>query len=45
MKRPTFAEFKEKTLANGKTRKEYEALSFAYDLRKILLILALLINT
>ncbi len=39
MKRPTFAEFKEKALANGETRKEYEALSFAYDLRKKLIAL------
>ena len=39
MTRPTFAEFKEKALANSEVRKEYEALSLAYDIRKKLITL------
>ena len=39
MTRPTLAEFKEKALANSEVRKEYEALSLAYDLRKKLIAL------
>jgi transcriptional regulator with XRE-family HTH domain len=35
--RPTFTQFKEKALANSEVRKEYEALSLAYDLRKKLI--------
>ena len=39
MTRPTFAEFREKALANNEVREEYEALSLAYDLRKKLIAL------
>ena len=38
-KRPTFARFKEKALENSEVRKEYEALAFTYQLRKISLAL------
>ena len=37
MTRPTFQEFKKKALAGPQVRKEYEALSMAYDLRKKLI--------
>ena len=37
--RPTFAQFKKKALHNNEVKKEYEALSFVYQLRKILLAL------
>ena len=37
MTRPTFAKFKEKALGNSEVKKEYEALSVAYDLRKKLI--------
>ena len=37
--RPTFAKFKEKALENGEVKKEYEALTPTYQLRKILLAL------
>lgn len=39
MTRPTFAEFKQKALANNEVRKEYEALSPIYQLRKQLIAL------
>ena len=38
-KRPKFAGFKEKALENTEVRKEYEALSNTYQLRKILFAL------
>ena len=37
MTRPTFAEFRKKALANSEVKKEYEALSLAYKLRKELI--------
>ncbi len=37
MTRPTFLKFKEKALRNDQVKKEYEALSVAYDLRKKLI--------
>ncbi|MEL6490227.1 MAG: helix-turn-helix transcriptional regulator [Cyanobacteria bacterium J06621_3] len=37
MSRPTFEAFKTKALANSEVRKEYEALSVIYDLRKKLI--------
>ncbi len=37
MIRPTFKNFKEKALTNSQVRKEYEALSLAYDVRKKLI--------
>ena len=37
MTRPTFTKFKAKALANEEVKKEYEALSLAYDLRKKLI--------
>jgi predicted transcriptional regulator len=37
--RPTFAEFKQKALANSEVKKEYEALSSVYKLRKQLVAL------
>lgn len=37
MTRPTFTRFKEKALENLEVKKEYEALSVAYDLRKKLI--------
>ncbi|WP_319420537.1 helix-turn-helix domain-containing protein [Pleurocapsa sp. FMAR1] len=37
MTRPTLANFREKALANNEVKKEYEALSVAYDLRKKLI--------
>ncbi|MEM6598838.1 MAG: helix-turn-helix transcriptional regulator [Cyanobacteria bacterium P01_C01_bin.69] len=37
MNRPTFEEFKEKALANSDVKKEYEALSVIYELRKKLI--------
>ncbi|AOY80610.1 helix-turn-helix transcriptional regulator [Moorena producens JHB] len=37
MSRPTFAKFKEKALVNSEVKKEYEALTVAYDLRKKLI--------
>lgn len=39
MTRPTFAEFKKKALANSEVKKEYDALSLAYKLRKELIVL------
>ena len=39
MTHPTFAEFKEKALANSEVRKEYDALSSVYKLRKQLIAL------
>lgn len=37
MTRPIFVEFKEKALANSEVKKEYEALSHVYKLRKQLI--------
>ena len=37
MTRPIFSKFKEKALANEEVKKEYEALTLAYDLRKKLI--------
>ena len=37
MRRPTFAEFKEKALQNPEVREEYESLSADYGLRKKLI--------
>ena len=37
MTRPTLANFKEQALTNSEVKKEYEALSVAYDLRKKLI--------
>lgn len=37
MTRPTLAKFKEKALTNSEVKKEYEALSVAYNLRKQLI--------
>ncbi len=39
MIRPTFAEFKQKALANSEVKKEYDALSPVYKLRKQLIAL------
>ncbi len=39
MTRPTFSQFREKALNNEEVRKEYEAISLAYDLRKKLIAL------
>ena len=39
MTRPTFAEFKQKALANSEVKKEYDALSPVYKLRKQLITL------
>ena len=39
MTRPTFAKFKQKALANSEVKKEYEALSPVYKLRKQLTVL------
>ena len=39
MTRPTFAEFREKALANSEVREEYEAISLAYNLRNKLIAL------
>ena len=39
MTRPTFSQFREKALKNEEVRKEYEAISLAYDLRKKLIAL------
>ncbi len=39
MTRPTFSQFREKALKNEEVRKEYEASSLAYDLRKKLIAL------
>ena len=39
MTRPTFAEFKQKALANSEVKKEYDALSPVYKLRKKLIAL------
>ena len=37
MTRPIFSKFKEKALANEEVKKEYEALTLAYDLRRKLI--------
>ena len=37
--RPTFDKFKKKALENSEVKKEYEALTLTYQLRKILLSL------
>ncbi|MGL4759626.1 MAG: helix-turn-helix domain-containing protein [Patescibacteria group bacterium] len=39
MTRPTFAEFKQKALASSEVKKEYEALSSVYKIRKQLIAL------
>jgi DNA-binding XRE family transcriptional regulator len=39
MTRPTLEHFKEKALTNSEVKKEYEALSLTYDLRKKLITL------
>ena len=39
MTRPTFDEFRQKALANSEVRKEYDALSPVYKLRKQLIAL------
>lgn len=39
MTRPTFAEFKQKALTDSEVKKEYEALSPVYKLRKQLIAL------
>ena len=39
MTRPTFTEFKQKALSNSEVKKEYEALSPVYKLRKQLIAL------
>lgn len=39
MTRPTFSEFKQKALANSEVKKEYDALSPVYKLRKQLIAL------
>lgn len=39
MTRPTFAEFERKALANDEVKKEYDALSTVYKLRKELITL------
>ena len=39
MTRPTFAEFKQKALANSEVKEEYEALSSVYKLRQQLIAL------
>ena len=39
MTRPTFKKFKQKALANNEVKKEYEALSPVYELRKQLIAL------
>ncbi|MDJ0632667.1 MAG: helix-turn-helix transcriptional regulator [Xenococcaceae cyanobacterium MO_188.B29] len=39
MNRPTFTEFKRKALANSEVKREYEALSPLYKLRKELIAL------
>lgn len=39
MTRPTFAQFKQKALANPEVHQEYEALALSYELRKNLIAL------
>ena len=39
MSRPTFADFKQEALSNPETKKEYDSLELAYELRKRLISL------
>lgn len=38
-KRPTFAKFKKKALANPKVKKEYDALAAAFDMKRQMIAL------